>query len=148
MLCPSLSFLVRIYYFGSYFNQVLVSNVWPRLQLYWALHVLKVFRSAGLDSHAALAVMKYLNSLSHLGHTIVSTIHQPRQEIFKSFDKLLLMSEGYLMFLAPPSYVLPWFNEILGIPYNKAKHGTVADWLLGAVAVSFQTTAGEDDESK
>ena len=42
----------------------------------------------GLDSHAALAVMRYLNTLTDMGHTIVSSIHQPRQEIFGSFDKV------------------------------------------------------------
>ena len=94
---------------------------------------------AGLDSHAALAVMKYLHSLTHIGHTIVTTIHQPRPEIFKSFDKLLVMSEGYQMFLAPPSFVMPWFHDVLLIPYDPKKDGTVADWLLGAIAVQFQT---------
>jgi hypothetical protein len=38
-----------------------------------------VSRCAGLDSHAALAVMKHLISLTDLGLTIVASIHQPRQ---------------------------------------------------------------------
>lgn len=97
-----------------------------------------------MDSHAALAVMKYLNSLTQLGHTIVSTIHQPRQEIFASFDKILVLSEGYQMFFASPEYILPWFRDILGIPYRKEVDGTVADWLLGAIAVQFQTSKAED----
>jgi ABC-type multidrug transport system ATPase subunit len=42
-----------------------------------------------LDAHAALAVMKYLQTLAYQGHTIISTIHQPRQEIFEAFDKVL-----------------------------------------------------------
>ena len=45
----------------------------------------------GLDSHAALAVMRYLNTLTDMGHTIVSSIHQPRQEIFGSFDKVITL---------------------------------------------------------
>ncbi len=34
---------------------------------------------AGLDSHAALAVMKHLISLTDMGLTVVASIHQPRQ---------------------------------------------------------------------
>lgn len=49
---------------------------------------------AGLDSHAALAVVKHLIALTNSGHSVACSIHQPRQEIFASFDKILLMSEG------------------------------------------------------
>ena len=50
--------------------------------------------AAGLDSHSALAVVKHLIKLTNAGHSIACSIHQPRQEIFASFDKILLMSEG------------------------------------------------------
>ena len=50
--------------------------------------------AAGLDSHAALAVVKHLIALTNSGHSVACSIHQPRQEIFASFDKILLMSEG------------------------------------------------------
>lgn len=82
--------------------------------------------------------MKYLNALTNRGHTIVSSIHQPRQEIFVSFDKVLILSEGYLLYLAPPSFVVPWFSQVLGFPYDKTCDGTVADWLIGITAVGFR----------
>ena len=44
--------------------------------------------SAGLDSHAALAVMNHLIHLTDYGLTIVASIHQPRQEIYEAFDKV------------------------------------------------------------
>ena len=49
---------------------------------------------AGLDSTAALAVIEHLIALTNAGHTIACSIHQPRQEIFAAFDKVLIMSEG------------------------------------------------------
>ena len=82
--------------------------------------------------------MSYLHTLSEEGHTVVSTIHQPRQEIFSSFDKLLVLSEGYQLYLAPPSNVVPWFSEVLGYPHDRMKDGTDSDWLMSVVAVGFQ----------
>lgn len=99
--------------------------------------------TTGLDAHSALAVMSYLRTLSGEGHTIVSTIHQPRQEIFASFDKLLVLSEGYLLYLAPPSYAVRWFSEVLKYPYERARDSTESDWLLSIVAVGFQKSTEE-----
>lgn len=93
--------------------------------------------TTGLDSHAALAVMKHLISLTDLGLTIVASIHQPRQEIFEAFDHVLVLSEGYQMFLAPPSYALHWFRNVMEFPYNMNIDGTVADWLITVVSVNF-----------
>lgn len=103
--------------------------------------------AAGLDAHSALAVMSYLRTLSGEGHTIVSTIHQPRQEIFASFDKLLVLSEGYLLYLAPPSYAVRWFSEVLKYPYERARDSTESDWLLSIVAVGFQKSTEEKARS-
>ena len=38
--------------------------------------------------------MKHLIALTNSGHSVACSIHQPRQEIFASFDKIMLMSEG------------------------------------------------------
>lgn len=99
-----------------------------------------------MDSFAALAVMKYLNALTDHGHTVISSIHQPRQEIFSTFDKVLILSEGYLLYLAPPAFVVPWFGEVLGFPYVKERDGTVADWLITVIAVGFRK--GESSKAR
>ena len=96
----------------------------------------------GLDSHAALAVMKHLIGLTNLGLTVVASIHQPRQAIFDSFEQVLILSEGYQMFLAPPSYALHWFHNVLEFPYDMHIDGTVADWLITIVAISFSKGKG------
>ena len=101
---------------------------------------------AGLDAHSALAVMSYLHTLAGEGHTIVSTIHQPRQEIFASFDKLLVLSEGYQLYLAPPSFVVRWFSEVLKYPYDRSRDGTDSDWLMSIVAVGFEK--GKEEKAR
>jgi ABC-type multidrug transport system ATPase subunit len=38
------------------------------------------------------------------GRTVVSTIHQPSSEIFGTFDKLLLMVEGHIIYQVKPLF--------------------------------------------
>ena len=57
----------------------------------------------GLDSHAALAVMNHLIHLTDYGLTIVASIHQPRQEIYEAFDKVLPVTLTHTPNAAHPS---------------------------------------------
>ncbi|KAJ3052883.1 hypothetical protein HK097_005473 [Rhizophlyctis rosea] len=50
--------------------------------------------TSGLDSTSALSVCDNLKDISRLGVTVVSVIHQPRYEIFRSFDWLVLLVPG------------------------------------------------------
>lgn len=51
--------------------------------------------TSGLDAYNAGVVMECLKKLAHEGkRTIIVTIHQPRSNIFKMFDSLLLLSGG------------------------------------------------------
>ncbi|SCU78835.1 LAMI_0A06194g1_1 [Lachancea mirantina] len=51
--------------------------------------------TSGLDSNNANNVIECLVRLAlHYNRTLVLSIHQPRSNIFKSFDKLILLSEG------------------------------------------------------
>ena len=50
--------------------------------------------TSGLDSAAALEVCRTLRAIADLGLTVVAVIHQPRLEIFNSFDDLLLLAPG------------------------------------------------------
>ena len=82
--------------------------------------------------------MKHLVGLTESGLTVVASIHQPRQEIFESLDKVAIFSEGHQLFLAPPAFALPWFHRVLGFPYDADVDGTVADWLITTVSLSFR----------
>ena len=46
----------------------------------------------GLDSYAALSVMEHMSALAKLGHTIITTIHQPRPAIWDKFHKVNQLS--------------------------------------------------------
>jgi ABC-type multidrug transport system ATPase subunit len=50
--------------------------------------------TSGLDAFTAFNIMELLLQLSKNGRTIISTIHQPRSNIYSLFNMLLLLSEG------------------------------------------------------
>lgn len=52
----------------------------------------------GLDSETALHVVEILKLLAENGRTVISTIHQPSSEIFMTFDKLILLVEGNIIY--------------------------------------------------
>ena len=55
--------------------------------------------TSGLDSHKALSIVKLLKNLARKrGKTVVSTIHQPSSEAFATFDRLILMCDGYIVY--------------------------------------------------
>ncbi|EGF82438.1 hypothetical protein BATDEDRAFT_86245 [Batrachochytrium dendrobatidis JAM81] len=50
--------------------------------------------TTGLDSFTSLNLMETLVSLSRRGRTVLISIHQPRSDIFKLFDSVILLAKG------------------------------------------------------
>jgi ABC-type multidrug transport system ATPase subunit len=50
--------------------------------------------TSGLDSRSARIVMRVIRNIAAAGRTVVCTIHQPSEEIFGMFDRLLLLQRG------------------------------------------------------
>jgi len=70
--------------------------------------------TSGLDAFGSLELVKVLSCLAGQGRTIACTIHQPRADIFRLFDKLLLMKLGLVMYFGPIDGIFPYF-ESLGV---------------------------------
>jgi ABC-type multidrug transport system ATPase subunit len=51
--------------------------------------------------------------LAETGRAVVVTIHQPRSEIFHSFDKILLLCKGQVAFFGSPIKVWDFFTHAL-----------------------------------
>ncbi|KAI9335103.1 P-loop containing nucleoside triphosphate hydrolase protein [Obelidium mucronatum] len=95
--------------------------------------------TSGLDSTAALDSVNILSSISRLGLTIVAVIHQPRVEIFESFDDVLMIAPGgRTAYFGPVSGAKPYF-ESLGFLFGPASND--ADTLMDILAGRGQTTA-------
>ena len=69
--------------------------------------------TTGLDSFTATSVME---SLSHMatreGRTVISTIHQPNSDIYESFDLLMLLARGKIIYFNKADKAVDYFGSI------------------------------------
>ena len=69
--------------------------------------------TSGLSSYDSIQIMDLLKELSHRGKLVFAVIHQPSSEIFKLFDKFLLLDlGGYPIYYGDPTSVIPYFKRI------------------------------------
>ena len=67
--------------------------------------------TSGLDSFQAQSVMEAMKQLALNNRLVISVIHQPRSSIFNMFDRLLLLSEGMIMYAGPSSGGVDFFAQ-------------------------------------
>jgi ABC-2 type transporter len=83
--------------------------------------------TSGLDSFSAVQLCQVLKKVANAGASVLFTIHQPSSEIYNSFDQLILLNKGRVMYQGPVSGVPDYFAE-RGHPsppnYNPA------DWIM------------------
>merc|ERR1712070_231228 len=82
--------------------------------------------TSGLDSTSAVALMKMLQGLARTANkTIITSIHQPSSALFASFDRLIMLAEGSVVYFGKPRESLKYLREQnLACPdgYNCADH--------------------------
>lgn len=67
--------------------------------------------TTGLDATSAFQLIQTLKMLARKGRLIITTIHQPRAEIWDYFDGLIVLSRGRSVYSGPTSECLPWFQR-------------------------------------
>ena len=88
--------------------------------------------TSGLDSTAALEVCRTLKSIADLGLTVVAVIHQPRLEIFRSFDDILLLAPGGLtVYMGPQRTAMQYFSEV-GVVFQENPADDLLDFIAGS----------------
>ena len=97
--------------------------------------------TTGLDATSAFHLVKTLKYLANTGRTIITTIHQPRSDIFFLFDNVTLLSKGNVAYTGPTPDCLSWFDRLL--PGGLRPHINPADYLIDIVAVDTRTTKAE-----
>lgn len=68
--------------------------------------------TTGLDATSAYLVIKTLKALANQGRTIVTTIHQPRSEIWDLFDNLLVLSRGSPVYSGSTKECISYFGSL------------------------------------
>lgn len=97
--------------------------------------------TTGLDSTSAFQVVRTLKNLARKGRTIITTIHQPRSEIWGLFDRITLLSKGKPLYSGKVSKVLQHFAEL---GHSFPEHVNPADFLIDLSATDYRTPEGEE----
>ncbi|KAF5834484.1 hypothetical protein DUNSADRAFT_8809 [Dunaliella salina] len=88
--------------------------------------------TTGLDSTNAARVVDIMAGLARDGVTVLMSIHQPRPDIFRLMDRLLLLSsEGQVVFTGPTSAAQDHFGSLGLVPPTLGT--SVADHVLDLV---------------
>lgn len=83
--------------------------------------------TSGLDATSASSIMRLLRALSRLGVTIIAIVHQPREQIFASFDHVLVLAQGQSVYSGPTEQIQRYF-ESLGFAFPQ--RANPADTLI------------------
>ncbi|KAJ3222772.1 hypothetical protein HK099_001940 [Clydaea vesicula] len=106
--------------------------------------------TSGLDSYNAMMVIKTLHDLANAngGKTIIFTIHQPRSDVYKLFDDVLILAKGSVMYIGEGKEAASSVAAS-GAPcpsdYNIADHlldlamaHSLADQPIGGVGIAME----------
>ncbi|KAM0752952.1 P-loop containing nucleoside triphosphate hydrolase protein [Meredithblackwellia eburnea MCA 4105] len=96
---------------------------------------------SGLDAFTALGVMQTLKDIANSGRTVIVSVHQPRSDIWRLFDNVLLLAKGgRSVYSGSRANILKTFEAVgLQCPQDF----NPADFLLDAISVDVRSTDAE-----
>eukprot|EP01071_Lankesteria_metandrocarpae_P005090 Lankesteria_metandrocarpae@DN3853_c0_g1_i1.p1 len=99
--------------------------------------------TSGLDSFMAESIVDVLETLANKGKTVVATIHQPSYDVFEKFTKVLLLSEGHIVYFGPRKGVLPWFLKLGAVcpPFTNP-----GDFMVETLAIDPENPEKKQEE--
>ncbi|KAK3268627.1 hypothetical protein CYMTET_22877 [Cymbomonas tetramitiformis] len=98
--------------------------------------------TSGLDSLASLQIVTLLNTLAEHGNrTVITSIHQPRSEIFQLFHNILLMEEGGRMaYLGPADTVVAFLSSVPDQPLKREDYDNPGDFIIDVVGLDPESS--------
>ena len=105
-----------------------INYVWKSLTLTFV----SLEPTSGLDSTTSLSVIQALKDMANTGVNVVAVLHQPKYEIFKLFDDLLLLGKGGMtVYQGPAESMSAYFGE-RGFPCPELENP--ADYYMDVIA--------------
>ncbi|KAI1100904.1 P-loop containing nucleoside triphosphate hydrolase protein [Jackrogersella minutella] len=100
--------------------------------------------TTGLDATSAYQLVRTLKALASKGRTVITTIHQPRSEIWDLFDNLVILSKGSPVYSGSMKECIPWFSE-LGFPLPAFVNP--AEFLIDRAAIDNRSPELEEEST-
>lgn len=92
--------------------------------------------TTGLDATSAFQLIRTLKGLAQKGRTIITTIHQPRSEIWSMFDRLVILTRGSPVYSGKVADCIPWFK---GLGMELPPFVNPAEYFIDIAAVDNRT---------
>ncbi|KAJ2614373.1 hypothetical protein H4S08_001736 [Coemansia sp. RSA 1365] len=93
--------------------------------------------TSGLDSNSSELVVELVKSISaERGIATMMTIHQPNARIFNTFDKVILLSQGRIVYFGPTSDAIRYFASI---GYQCPMHENPADFFIDLMTLDYRS---------
>ena len=84
--------------------------------------------TSGLSSSDSEEIMHLLSEQTTKGRIVVVNIHQPSSDIFKMFDKIIVLDkEGYPVYFGNPLDAIPYFNDYYQRVFSSSDICSVCD---------------------
>jgi ABC-type multidrug transport system ATPase subunit len=100
--------------------------------------------TTGLDATSAFQLVRTLKNLAGKGRTVITTIHQPRSEIWELFDNIIILTKGSPVYSGPMKECVPWF-ESMG--FQLPPFVNPAEFVIDIAAVDNRTPELEEETS-
>lgn len=99
--------------------------------------------TSGLDSTTAMQLLEALRDLAEHGRSIVTTIHQPSSRLYAQLDKLLLLSNGHILYYGKAKDSVDYFEKL---SYRIPPLMNAADFILDLASnqVASEIRTGEE----
>ena len=102
--------------------------------------------TSGLDAFTAYSLVESLHDITRsLTRSVILTIHQPRGDIFSLFDKLLLLSEGRVIYWGLSSELIAYFGSL---GYECPNYVNPADFALDTITIDFRSPEAKESSTK
>ncbi|KAJ1721143.1 hypothetical protein LPJ53_004303 [Coemansia erecta] len=93
--------------------------------------------TSGLDSNSSEMVVELVKKISVEQNTAaIMTIHQPNARIFNLFDKVILLSQGSVVYFGPTSKSISYFGSI---GYQCPIHENPADYFVDLMTLDYRS---------
>ncbi|KAJ1740047.1 hypothetical protein LPJ78_004944 [Coemansia sp. RSA 989] len=93
--------------------------------------------TSGLDSNSSELVVELVKGISQeQGIATLMTIHQPSAHIFNTFDKVILLSQGRVIYFGPTSTAIEYFSKI---GYECPVHENPADYFVSIMTLDYRS---------
>ncbi|KAJ1767259.1 hypothetical protein IW140_005994 [Coemansia sp. RSA 1813] len=92
--------------------------------------------TSGLDSNSSQQVVELVKTIARERNiAVLMTIHQPSARIFNTFDKIILLSQGHLVYFGPTSTAIEYFANI---GYQCPVHENPADYFVDLMTLDYR----------